>query len=440
MEHRDSIEYILENCGFDFRYGSVSERFSAVSHWGYFYRTLTKDWYDFQGERFGQYPNNISTHLKNKNVSTDNDLSKHKFVLHECEMLQCEPHDFETYFEKYLNLENYINELRDKNLYFVVWYGWEGDNFASTNYPGNLSFGEIINKILKKYDIPRHKIIFLVSNLIVEESLKEKFDDEFFIWGDNWMEIDVFQRVPSHKRKISYTFDEHLKQVESNYEKPFLRVNRTNNFDRDFLLYDIFRRGIDNKFIFEHRQFETQSEVIDYEYNGDSKPVIEKIKERLPLIASREEQNTKNDSPHDWSNEIIPGDIYYRAPLSFISTTFPYQKDVVFFHGSTFEPILNFHPFALNSNKDFLKHLKKSGYVTYDNIFDESYDSIIEDTPRRIKVVDTVENVLKLDKKEILNLILNSKERIEHNRNELIKCKSINNGHIRLAKHLLSNG
>ena len=95
--------------------------------------------------------------------------------------------------------------------------------------------------------------------------------------------------------------------------------------------------------------------------------------------------------------------------------------------------------FILNSNKNFLKHLENSGYTTFSDIFDESYDLISNDTERRKSAVDSVQKIVELSKQEILNLIFKSRDKINHNRNKLIQCESIQRGHIRLVNHLVNN-
>ena len=439
MKHKDSINYLLNNCAFDLRNSVNLPIFNSVGEWGYFYRTLSVDNYNFTDKHWSQFPTNIN--VERKVVTNNKNKNQYKAVFHELEMMACSPDDFERDLRKVINSHNFLNELVNENLYLTIWYGWEGDDFTET-LESEESFADKLNKIFKEYQIPRHKIIILVSNLIVEKLLSEKYNEPFYVWGDNWMEVDVFHRQEGNKRNLSITFDEHFKQLQYNYEKTWLRVNRTNNEDRDYLLFDIFKRNIEDNFLIDHRQFLLKDFMIKHEYGGSVGDITKRIKENIPFIASLEETNNvlTTDDWHDLSNEIIPNDVYIRAPFSFISTTFPHKKRTIFFHGSTFEPILNFHPFVLNSNKNFLQYLKESGYVTFDNVFDETYDTIEHDTERRIAAVDSVSNICNLQKNDVMNLILKCKERIQHNRNELIKCKSLINAHNRLAEHISYNG
>ncbi len=428
MTHKESVQYLLSNCAFDSSKSTINKLFSAVGKSGYFRRTLHKDFYWFHKEKFGNFPK-----LYDKPFDYYEGTNPKKYLIHEMEMLCCEPDEFHKYFRDYLVKLNKFDELKNGNFHIVVWYGWEGDDFTKKSYITNTSIADELDKIYDEFDIPRKKIIFLVSNLIIDESLK-KVDNHYEIWGENWMEVDVLERDQPHKRNLSHSFDDHFKELKSNVCFNFLRANRTNNEDRDFLLFDIFRRNIEKNFLLEHRWYKLHSEMTQKSYPADNESVINRIKKGLPYIASSKEvDGVWND---ELSNEVIPSDIYVRSGISLISTTFPHRKEMVFFHGSTFEPMMNFHPFLLNANQGFLQRLKESNYTTFDNVFDESYDLISNDLERRITVIDEVEKFCNITADEYFNLIFKCKERILHNRNTLIECNSIKNGHKRLANHL----
>ena len=58
------------------------------------------------------------------------------------------------------------------------------------------------------------------------------------------------------------------------------------------------------------------------------------------------------------------------------------------------------NPFIVLGGRGTLKHLKKLGFQTFPELFDESYDSIINHTDRLLAVVDSVEKACKIDDKE----------------------------------------
>ncbi len=51
------------------------------------------------------------------------------------------------------------------------------------------------------------------------------------------------------------------------------------------------------------------------------------------------------------------------------------QKSI-FLSEKTFKPIACSHPFQILGAKGSLKELRKLGYLTFENLFDESYDEL----------------------------------------------------------------
>jgi hypothetical protein len=91
----------------------------------------------------------------------------------------------------------------------------------------------------------------------------------------------------------------------------------------------------------------------------------------------------------------------------------------------TFKPIAFQHPYLLWAQPGVLKHLKSLGFETYENLFDESYDSIIDINQRLDIVVDNIKNFNKVSYDQL------TLEKIKHNHNlffniELIRQRMIN--------------
>lgn len=56
----------------------------------------------------------------------------------------------------------------------------------------------------------------------------------------------------------------------------------------------------------------------------------------------------------------------------------------------TFKPMAFFHPFIVFGSYETLKYLHREGFETFDNLWDESYDRIVNDDERHAKVSNTV--------------------------------------------------
>ena len=92
--------------------------------------------------------------------------------------------------------------------------------------------------------------------------------------------------------------------------------------------------------------------------------------------------------------------------------------------------MLFYHPIVWHSQPYHIECLKKYGYKTYDWIFDESADSVDEyewknDYIKLRNNFKDISNVMNMDRNKLIDKLKENKETLEHNRNLLIQCKSI---------------
>jgi hypothetical protein len=94
---------------------------------------------------------------------------------------------------------------------------------------------------------------------------------------------------------------------------------------------------------------------------------------------------------------------------SVVCETSVYQP--VFLSEKTFKPFAYGHPFITIGATGTLKQIKELGFVTYDNLFDESYDSIVDFDQRLDAVYQQVCSIAPRSYDS------ETQQRIEHNRN-----------------------
>jgi hypothetical protein len=84
-----------------------------------------------------------------------------------------------------------------------------------------------------------------------------------------------------------------------------------------------------------------------------------------------------------------------------------------------FKPLAHYHPFIVAGSVDTLKYLKSQGFVTFDNMFDESYDSILDDRKRLAAVCVEINRVTQDWRKYAANpsdrFSKETLQRVEHN-------------------------
>jgi hypothetical protein len=101
------------------------------------------------------------------------------------------------------------------------------------------------------------------------------------------------------------------------------------------------------------------------------------------------------------------------------------RTDIVDISEKTFKCFAHQHPFMVFGCPGTLNHVKNLGFATYDNMFDETYDNII-DYNKRLDIIYT--NIINFEKKQYDQITL---EKIMHNKNlffnkSLVRQKIIN--------------
>jgi hypothetical protein len=89
----------------------------------------------------------------------------------------------------------------------------------------------------------------------------------------------------------------------------------------------------------------------------------------------------------------------------------------------TLRPIIARTPFIIMGPAGYLGNLKRMGFKTFNNWWDESYDNYSDyNRLRQIKLV--LENIFKLNNDDLHSLLLNMQDTLEYNRNHLQKINS----------------
>jgi hypothetical protein len=90
----------------------------------------------------------------------------------------------------------------------------------------------------------------------------------------------------------------------------------------------------------------------------------------------------------------------------------------------TLRPIGSKRMFIVVGAHGILSMLKSKGFKTFDDIIDESYDSIIDPCKRFRAVVDAVESFISLDLEKIRQYYIDNQQKFEHNFQTLKNLRS----------------
>lgn len=82
-----------------------------------------------------------------------------------------------------------------------------------------------------------------------------------------------------------------------------------------------------------------------------------------------------------------------------------------------FKPLAYYHPFVVAGSVDTLKYLRDQGFATFDNWFDESYDTVLDDRLRLATVCNEIERAVKRWQKKETHWDTETQRRLQHNHN-----------------------
>ena len=81
----------------------------------------------------------------------------------------------------------------------------------------------------------------------------------------------------------------------------------------------------------------------------------------------------------------------------------------------TFKPIAQAMPFVLSSTQGSLKYLQRYGFRTFNNVWDESYDDIVDDQERITAVAKILTGLDNMSARELQQVYRHCQPAIEHN-------------------------
>ena len=472
----ESAQYIIDN------YNFVSERELYKCNHGnlliegpnYFLEIFfNRDFFNIEGTgetqySFGnsEYNKWLETSEEPQRVSMETALAEDKNIILSYNLHpRIDKDDIRQYrtnfFDKIFSDIEILEGVKTGKITLFLYFGYEADNFYSFDESVMGNYSKIFNEVIKDYNLPKNAIIILSSNLMgpdLEKEYVEHTNEEikFGVIYANVCEIEAFKSVKGTVDP-DYTFDDYIENVKKS-KKTLLRINRTHSVSRDIMLWYLYTSKNLDKAIIEHQKMLNQPNIFAHElekfrnicelsgkdylkkYFEWDMSLYNKINSNLPIIASSFEKNNELPMGDVFSNEPIPHDVYENTILSWVSTSLAYRNDQVFINASTFNPILNYHPIIYTGNYKTVHYLKQCGFRGYNFLYDEeSVDNKETEFQRLVLSIDSIENILKLSKDELVNLLIENRQIMEDNRKVLFECRSIYTMLVSLTDLLKSN-
>ena len=447
MTYIDKAKYIMDNYNFctyqkPIRYNGMNVADPST----YFWRLFTPEYYRISHTK-GTFHNSdyvkfLSEYEYKDEFSIKTCLERDKKIILQMDLHPCTDDDkpFEIiknkFFDYMLGKKEIIENMQSGKMVMFLYQGWEAENYTISHWPDDKykTFYHMIEDVLQQYGLPYNSIIILNSNVKLH-NYKHKVN----VIYDNAMEMNSFKRGVSGTEygikikdfDLTYRVDDYLDQVK-NSKYRLLRLNRTPHQLRDKMLYYIYKLGIQNKSIIEHRYFDAKNVCDDIHFFDEAKhkvdmDILNNIDKDIPLTGSPYERKQGYHKLHEHPNSPIPFDVYQDTTFSWVSTSLPDQADKVFLNQSTFNPILHYHPLLWHGQKHTTKWFKNFGYKSYEWLFEneskaDDTDSLVE---RLMLNIQDIVNVMNMSDDELYNRLKDNKDTLQHNRDLLFECKSI---------------
>lgn len=275
------------------------------------------------------------------------------------------------------NIENFDSILNDitefvrylKNEWYDydwVWYeAWEGYNLNSKNK----LILDIFNIAFNRNEIEHNKLWFYISNYSQDE-----------LYGFNYVRVwpTIANQIPVFNTHIDVKID----------KKIYIQGGRTTRFRN--LIYDKLNKNnlLDSDKI-------THTLTLNNFNEGGGKNI--EWKTLYKLI--------------DESFAYVICETDYNLDIDDI-------RDYVHFSEKTLIPLNQYKPFVMLGGPYYLKYLKKLGFKTFSEFWNEDYDDIVDNELRIDAVIEIIKNINKKSISELQMLQHKMKPILIHNKNQ----------------------
>lgn len=323
-----------------------------------------------------------------------------------------------------------VNLVKTNRCKIVLFYLLEGDFAERNHFDG-------VNNFVLKYGFSKRDVALVNNNLILEERAEQNgYHQNFSILTYNyfltnpWFIANDFLDQ-ANDLKFKQDLDNKLKYVcEFTKGKTFLILNRRPRPHRIVLFTEIMKDellknnsiismggiNIDSKEQKSAKEdwVKTYTTLLDGSYKHNIKSGIEFLEKH---------DNTKNHFADANLNYNLAFNINETLQLNtFVSviTETLFGNSTIFLSEKIFKPIFSCQPFIVLGNPFILRELRKLGFETFGDFWDESYDEETNFTKRVEKIIDLLHTINSKSNDELLTLTNNMYSVLRKNYENLI--------------------
>ena len=258
---------------------------------------------------------------------------------------------------------------------------------------------------------------YFVESNFQNKNLKNTFCWHFFIEDASINIHRIFENEPNELGYISKKIE--LEETNNFRRKKFLCFNRTiDKRHRLSLLYDYLNSDFSDSY-FSFLSYESNYENIfhDVEKEFDYNLYFKKF---IPI--ELDTQNLKEKNTFVTGNAIGKKEFYLNSCINLVTET-SFESNELFLSEKILKPIFNFQPFIVFGPVNYLKEMKRLGFKTFSDFWDESYDEIEDVKLRYFKIMEVVFNLNSKPIEEINEIYQKSKNICIHNHNHFMNFK-----------------
>jgi hypothetical protein len=308
-----------------------------------------------------------------------------------------------------------IDRIKNKTAYILITLLFEGylnDNFLSA-----------MQEYFKHKQIPLTQIIY-VNNCGNGKEVYENYCQRHSIIPEIQVEYLPVFRID--KTDITNAVDKYLVEgyTPGPKEKTFLCFNRRYSDHRVLFFIMMVKKKLIDKFYISmaasqpeaNRTFKTNAEYLIYRHNTYeiTKDDIVECESLLPLVLDNTDFNN-----YPMETTLTPVEKFYKNSLINIVNETYFFNNIIHITEKTYKPIAFLQPFILLGAAGSLQHIRNMGFKTFDNFWDESYDTEIDDITRFNKIINIVEQISNWSDEEKIKFSYSVKEILEYNLNQL---------------------
>lgn len=275
--------------------------------------------------------------------------------------------------ESFLNLDNFILEFIKTNDVKLLAVSLADPTIKEKYF-------NVLNYLNKK--IGKDKYIVFDSNM----RLSECFNIQYFLEEATWDKKTFFD---SEKNDLNY-FSEEIKQNELDLfkNKKFISFNR--NIDKHHRA-SLFHEWINNDYSDSYFSFINNIEYVNEIVGVGKIKDLNFYNSKLPIELDTFETDNKF---YFRTTNTFKKELFLNSCINIVTETSCFFNEL-FISEKILKPILNYQPFIVLGPYQYLRELKKYGFKTFSEVWDESYDEIINPYERIPAVISLINNLNK---------------------------------------------